>query len=388
MANSAPTDSLRACCPFARSRWASGADPAQQARERDGRPGPVKLSRLGRVAQARLDAARESPCCGVARLPPLLCPSRDANHTSRRIQRVDDPEMMLTGVTMRVAIKQVCYSLHAIGAEVSLVDSWLLCRYIILRTRGDNISKYPRQSQRSLMIDPGRQPLIASPWIVRFRFRQWSQPRNRHIERNSDFASHSRWDEILLPGTVACMIPPHTRNNPGPKRCERRLLLQSRSCCCGVWLRRYSAYFSLTRRRPRAGLAYPYPVPSVCAERARRRGGGGGIGACRWRRVKCSCRPPRLSPAASDPSGAMRLAPISTLLDLGCCFPPPQPRSLIRTQKQRGAPVRTGEVLRPLWAGLEVGSMGGITGWGRLMRLETSFLMRRLLVACCRSVFG
>lgn len=117
VANSAPTDLLRAC-PFARSRWASGADPAQQARERDGRPGPVKLSRLGRVAQARLDdAAREGPCCGVARLPPS---SRDANHTSRRIQRVDDPEMMLTGVTMRVAIKQVCYSLHAIGAEVSL----------------------------------------------------------------------------------------------------------------------------------------------------------------------------------------------------------------------------------------------------------------------------
>lgn len=64
-----------------------------------------------------------------------------------------------------------------------VVDSWPLCRYIILRPRGHNISKYPRQSQRSLMIDPGRQPLIASPWIVRFRFRQWSQPRNRHIER-------------------------------------------------------------------------------------------------------------------------------------------------------------------------------------------------------------
>lgn len=125
--------------PFARSRWASGADPAQQARERDGRPGPVKLSRLRRVAQARLDAARESPCCGVARLPPSFLPiARCEPHQSENSTRGRPGDDAHRGHD-EGAIKQVCYSLHAIGAEVSFVDSWPLCRYRSPHSRGQHL---------------------------------------------------------------------------------------------------------------------------------------------------------------------------------------------------------------------------------------------------------
>lgn len=73
---------------------------------------------------------------------------------------------------------------------------------------------------------------------------------------------------------------------------------------------------------------------------------------------------PPSQPSSQRSFWGTRLAPVSTYLDMGCCFPPPQPRSLTRTQKQRGAPVRTGEVLRPLWAGLEVGWEGLLAGGG------------------------
>ena len=86
-----------------------------QARERDGRPGPVKLNCLVRVAQARLDAARESPCCGVARLPPLssstaMCEPHQSENSTRGRTGDDAHWGRDEG-----AIKQVCYAPHRIA---------------------------------------------------------------------------------------------------------------------------------------------------------------------------------------------------------------------------------------------------------------------------------
>lgn len=187
----------------------------------------------------------------------------------------------------------------------------------------------------------------------------------------------------MLPGTVACMIPPHSQQ-PWSQTLRASSAAKQKLLWCVVATTIQCLFFSLTRR-PRAGLAYPYPVPPVCAEttqRARRRGGGG-IGACRWRRVKCSCRPP--------PQPAVLLGhAIGSRFDTfgyGVLLPPtsttildPDSETKRRSSEDRGGPASA--------LGWSRGWMGGITDWGRLMRSETSFLMRRLLVAYCRSVFG
>ena len=83
------------------SHRASGAaDPGSRAGWTTG-AGKIELPCAGCTSTVGHGAREAVLRCHPS--PPLFpCPPRCVNHTSRRIQRVGEPEMMLTGVAMRV----------------------------------------------------------------------------------------------------------------------------------------------------------------------------------------------------------------------------------------------------------------------------------------------
>ncbi|KAK1828533.1 hypothetical protein QBC39DRAFT_151223 [Podospora conica] len=141
---------------------------------------------------------------------------------------------------------------------------------------------------------------------------------------------------------------------------------------------------------PELGLSYPYPMPRRALRRHHNagagRGGGRGGGAGLEHSIvdgqdtrKVLLSPPPQPSSLRSFSGT-RLAPVSTLLDLGCCFPPPRPHPPGSSETSEAKRRSSGKLLGRSCVrfGLVSGWMEGPTGWGRLMGLETSssFLKR------------